>query len=372
MEPGRFSDLIERCYDAAFDAHAWSSVLDDVARELGGCGANLLRLTGKAPPLVSYSPSLAEFVPAYDSIWCEHDTFVLYAKEHRLGPGIHVDSDYLPAELRARDPFYQEFRRPQKMSSILSFVAALPQGEILSINVQRRLDTQEVDAEDRVVFGRLGRHLAKSVSLSARLSEAEAVSAKLGDQLAGFDCAVALVEAGGRVLRGNALLHALEGDGLHVRRGRLVHASATGQKRFEAFLHALFGADPHAPAPDILALPRPGSALPLLLRGVALSASIADRRLGAGHRSVLLTILRPDLPGYPDLEPVLAALGLTPAQARVALAVGAGHRLAEAAELFRISEETARTLVKQAYARLGINRQSQLAGLIAKVAPLRR
>ncbi|KQT85252.1 helix-turn-helix transcriptional regulator [Aurantimonas sp. Leaf443] len=372
MDEAAFSGLIERCYDTAFDTQEeWSSLLESIADGFGGFGANLLRMR-RAAPLVHYTRSLSAFVPVYEAHWHAHDLFLNYAMEHRLGAGLHVDTDYLPAEIRARDPFYQEFRRPQGVSSILSFVATPPEGGMVAINIQRRLDAEHVAARERSSFALLGRHLDRAIALGARAAASDALARTLGDELAGFDCAVAVLSEGQRLLRSNALLHDLGPDGVAVRAGRLVCSQPQAQATLDTFLRRLGGSDVLSTSDDVVALARPGSALPLLVRGVRLEARVADRRLGTPERALLLLFLRPDLPGYPGLEPILMKLGLTPGQARYALAIGAGHSAREAAALFEVTEETARTMLKQVYQRLGIHRQSELARLIAAVAPFRR
>lgn len=83
----------------------------------------------------------------------------------------------------------------------------------------------------------------------------------------------------------------------------------------------------------------------------------------------MLMVLNPSHSAYPRLTTALQALGLTPAQAKVALAVGGGQSPREAAEALGLSEATVRTTVKHLYAKLGIDRQSQLARLVARTVP---
>ena len=58
---------------------------------------------------------------------------------------------------------------------------------------------------------------------------------------------------------------------------------------------------------------------------------------------------------------------MTLGEARVASLVGAGVPPREAAEKLGISEETARTVLKRVFAKTGISRQSELAGLLTRL-----
>ena len=109
--------------------------------------------------------------------------------------------------------------------------------------------------------------------------------------------------------------------------------------------------------------------MPLVIRGMPLQSEIADRRLATPQRSVLLFILKSDLPGCPPPEPLLMRFGLTEGQAGYALAVGAGYSLKDAAALLGVKKDTARTMPKHVHQRFGIHRQSELARTVAKVAP---
>ena len=57
----------------------------------------------------------------------------------------------------------------------------------------------------------------------------------------------------------------------------------------------------------------------------------------------------------------------TPAEARLASQVGTGHSVKESADLAGVTENTARSTLKVAYDKLGIGKQSELAGIVARL-----
>ena len=58
---------------------------------------------------------------------------------------------------------------------------------------------------------------------------------------------------------------------------------------------------------------------------------------------------------------------LTAAEARVARLIGGGLSPAEAASQIGNAEATVRTLLKRVYSKAGVERQSQLANLVARL-----
>jgi DNA-binding CsgD family transcriptional regulator len=80
-------------------------------------------------------------------------------------------------------------------------------------------------------------------------------------------------------------------------------------------------------------------------------------------------LLAPPLVSKGPRDPVdlLRSLGLTPAEARLAAKIGQGCSARSAAAELGISQHTARSTLKQVYGKLGIRKQAELGGLIARV-----
>jgi DNA-binding CsgD family transcriptional regulator len=90
-----------------------------------------------------------------------------------------------------------------------------------------------------------------------------------------------------------------------------------------------------------------------------------DRPPGVRLRTVCLVFVAdPDLPQPPSADAVAEALGLTTAESRVVAALASGTSLPDAAAMFGISINTARTLLARAMARTGVNSQ---IGLVREV-----
>jgi DNA-binding CsgD family transcriptional regulator len=68
-----------------------------------------------------------------------------------------------------------------------------------------------------------------------------------------------------------------------------------------------------------------------------------------------------------ELTDLLRAVGLTTAEARLAALIGTGKSAKAAALELNISENTARSALKQVYGKLGIRKQSELGHLVARL-----
>lgn len=151
--------------------------------------------------------------------------------------------------------------------------------------------------------------------------------------------------------------------------GRVLYANSAA----EAVLSRL-SSGPRLPAPGPAAGREDGAigpeglrlALPLAEGGVAF-ARVMPVGLRLNERPGLMVLLDdPAELGPFDPVLILRLHGLTASEARLAVAVGQGLSPTEAARAQGITRETARTVLKTVYAKLGVNRQAELARLVAR------
>jgi DNA-binding CsgD family transcriptional regulator len=83
-----------------------------------------------------------------------------------------------------------------------------------------------------------------------------------------------------------------------------------------------------------------------------------------GHAFLVVTPLSPGPTSIPTLE---GLFDLTPTEARVARKIAEGHTMEQIALDFDVSRETVRTHMKAIFSKTGVNKQAQVAALIAGV-----
>lgn len=143
--------------------------------------------------------------------------------------------------------------------------------------------------------------------------------------------------------------------------GRPFRASRASENALLSKLTERVIATENSPSADAVALSREGQAHALIVQAMRLDNELT------GEPAVLLLFADPmdDQKGRPGAG--LQLLGLTPGEARVAAFVGGGHSVKAAAQEFGIAENTARSVLKVAYEKLGIGKQSELAKIVARL-----
>ena len=100
---------------------------------------------------------------------------------------------------------------------------------------------------------------------------------------------------------------------------------------------------------------------------VDLTSGKTARPLSTGARTLVVVL---DLAIQPDPDPSLIRdlLGLTLAEARVTALVGTGTPPREASERLGVTENTVRQTLKAVFTKTGVNRQTELALLLSRMA----
>jgi DNA-binding CsgD family transcriptional regulator len=126
-------------------------------------------------------------------------------------------------------------------------------------------------------------------------------------------------------------------------------------------------------AGGLLHLPRPWPGRPLaaMVTPLSMPASAVDIALDATRPAALLLINDPDRAVQFPTDRLARAFGLTSAEARLAAALATGSSLSAYAEAAQITIGTARWYLKQALAKTGAHRQSELVRhVITAVGPM--
>lgn len=172
--------------------------------------------------------------------------------------------------------------------------------------------------------------------------------------------AAILCEEGGRVVGANIGAERHLGRALNVTSGRLTAAQPDDQRLLSRVLSAaLSGGD--RLGLEAVAIRRPDAETPLLIQALPVTTM-----LGRATSAVVL-VTDPEDPARTEVAQALQLLGLTPAEAKVAAAVGSGLSPRETAAAVGNTEKTVRQTLSQVYSKLGIRRQSELAKIVGRL-----
>jgi len=113
-----------------------------------------------------------------------------------------------------------------------------------------------------------------------------------------------------------------------------------------------------ASVPHALSVSREDSDRPLSVVVAPLPAS------GLGPKVAVLLVSAPERQKMPSPETVSRLFDLTDAEARLAIALGEGHRIEDAADLMGITVSSARTYLKRIFSKTDVTRQAELVRLL--------
>lgn len=366
-----FVSAVEAIYSAAPNPASWPDVLQKIADVFDDVGTNLLYRRDDGSFGAISSPSLQAANADFAAGWHRHDIRAQRAVEYGYGDReATTDHHYItPGEI-ATHPFYTQFLARHGLRWFVAMEISPDPHVWVAIAVQRAASRPPYSDDEVELMTRLGRHVEQSLRLSIRLLDAELANVGLGEALARLNIGVFVLDGLGRIVFANPAGERLIGSGLAVVDQRLT-TGMVNRTALESALSATLDAataDLIDKPPRSILIHRPPSDRPLTLYVLPVKGQF-DPAIGqflTRARAIVLAIDQaPHEP--PDPAVVRDVLGVTLGEARVAALVGSGLPPREAAERLGISEETARTVLKRVFSKLGVSRQSELAGLLTRL-----
>lgn len=234
------------------------------------------------------------------------------------------------------------------------------------------------DPDDVRTMRLLAPHFVRAAQLHDKLSflsDAHAAHEALLDRL---PYGVVLLDPRGRLLRQNREAERIfaSNDGLECKLGEIRAADATARKRLAAAIAQACeaGVQGGAQGGALLTVPRRHRlrAYQVLLAPVAAHPRERIFEPFARRVAAVLVVSDPELAREPAAEALGRLFALTPALSRLAAALAAGRTVAEYAAEASVTEGTARSQLKELFARTGTHRQADLVRLLlGGVAQLR-
>lgn len=366
MSDADILSVIDTLYAAALEPERWEEALAAVSEAVGAIGTSIVPVGGSGGGSIA-SRSLFEANMAYQQAWWRHDTPTSRLLTRGLKPGaVGTDRLVMDEEEVKRDPFYQEFLRHYGIGSSLAALTQLSSGGLFSIAAQRSLRKDPYQRADVEVMATLSPHIGRALSVAMALTEARRMASDLADAVERLAWGVILLDADGRARQVNATAIGLLGNGFTITHQRPRASLRSDDARLQA---AIRSALPESVLPlgGGVLIRRPGGCAPLYAEVVPIRSrpdSIEVLTLGAGGAMLLIRSLAVEAK---NIAQHLRNMGLTPAEARIAEAIGSGVTLRSAADEQGIAYETARTHMRAIFAKLGIQRQAELVGLITRL-----
>lgn len=364
-----FSAALTAIYDAATNSKLWPLALTAISACFDDIGTILLYNRDDGGFEALCSPSLNECLALYmRDGWNFRDIRAIRSRE--LGyfseRDVITDRDVVSDEEIESDPFYTEFLGSYGLKYFAAAMVSPSKHIEVAISVQRAAGKPPYSDLERELLQAIGRHVEHALRLSARLADADLIATGLAEALKRVKAGVFVVDSMRRILLSNGIADNLIGEAFQVVDQRLefMHLkNAIGPSAAELVAIDRSRASDVSTAPILLH--RKAEGWPYIVYLIPLTPDDATDFLSRAHTIVL--IIDPKEEGPPDPNILRDTLGVTLGEAKVAALVGTGLAPKDAAKALGISDETVRTVLKRLYSKVGISRQSELSGLVARL-----
>jgi DNA-binding CsgD family transcriptional regulator len=356
-----FDDASQSLLDAAIDPSRWNDAMETIAQYAVATGVVLLQVKGRGPG-TPHTASLQEGLDTYfRDEWHLRDERTRGLSIMRK-KGIFVDQDFASPEELATSDYYQFLRKYGfNWSAGVGFTNA---DDEWCMVIERGDRHGPVTEDEQADFVRFGAHLSRAALLSRNLGYANATG--MLDAYQSLGCASVLLDRFGRVIRHNALVEPLLGDGLDLSHGVLRCAHPADNHALDHLI-ARLGRNPGLNEIDALppVVMRRPLKRPLVVHGIRLKGMASAAFSPA--KSILLISDTEKPTAITSIDAMRQAFGLTPTEAALVAHLERELPLSVAAQVMGVSVETARSHLKRTFSKTGTNRQSDLLLLMRRL-----
>jgi DNA-binding CsgD family transcriptional regulator len=364
------SDLL-RCigliYDAAVDTARWQYVLNDIAEQFGGKVSLALHDQKSGRPTFLATANWEEdWVADYVAYYAPINPWTANLQNIPVQSAACDDVMFPKAALRKTE-FYQDWLRPQRLEAATAAVVFNDKERFLNISVMH--ESERFQEECLRLFQGIIPHLQRAAQINRQISGLQVNAQSMERTFDYLDRGVVLLDGEGKAFYCNR--HAKEYfdrmDGLVLGRdGKILCVGHGTQSKLDASIaqaratSAGFGSS----AGDIIAIPRAHGGMPWSVMVAPMPASAMD--LGRPEGAVVLFIIDPDKKPALSIAALRTVLGLTAAEARVAIALANGNTPEEIADKLGITTLTVRTHLRNAMSKTETRRLAELVALVLR------
>lgn len=334
-------EIIERIYAASVAPDRWPDALRALASAVDGtaCG---IRIEGIETP--SFSQRWIGLDPAFERAYVEaywnDDVWAAEGKRGRVGTAAVGDALIAP-DARRKNAFINELCAPYGIDDLVGGLVSLTPQTMISFAAMRQRGQRPFDEGHAAAIEQLVPHMRRALMVEEAL-----LGARSGEKTAW-----AIVD---RLPVGAFVFDS---------RRRLLHANTAASRMMADGLVI-----DSRPIRELLATGEPCIALANGRRLAAVAAPLPEAEslfgIASGRGRVLVVVTDPSARTVPSAELLVQIYGLTAAEARVALLVGAGLAPKEAADQLGTAWNTVRAQLRAIYAKTYTSGQSALVRLL--------
>jgi DNA-binding CsgD family transcriptional regulator len=359
--------LLDLIYDAATDPELWRSVLTEIADLTNSQGG------------IIFGQSVAHNRVYFDyNGRLNEECKQAYLERHIQNPWsdamatrqvgeITVSDAIIPLRSLQMTSFFDEVLGPQDVAHNAMVPLAIKGDFHAAFNLCRSERQGSFGENDLHFLEILLPHIQRALALCFRMDSYRALQCVEDAVLDRLAAGIILLDRRAQVIYTNAAAraHTREGGELRIRRANVfTHSAAHGRHLGALIQNALRGA-----ASGSMSVPRSdGQHLVILVMSVR--GRDIDRFEGQGLRdaAVLLYIVDPANRAEIPVALISDTYGLSPAEAKIALAISSGLSIPEAAAGLGLSPNTVKTHLRRVFSKTGTGRQAELARLLTMMS----
>lgn len=386
-ELARFSEVVGLVYEGATDPSRWTKdILPTLTEYI------------QAPKCVLYTPFLMpqnggfayiqgvsqQQIELYATRYQSEDMHgqVAVAKGLVFEGSVLLDSDLFPREQLLASSYYKDYLSREDMVQLMTTVVFGPDSQshlsVVVCSFWRGLADQAYDEQDRAKLKLLMPHLSRSLGVMQRLRCAELTVATTLAALDRLSSGVLLIDVHGDVTFANRQAQRLLGyeDGLRLQKltnkpglGQLIADNDNANLAITQAISAILNRDIYTTAhfSQSVAVPQNTGSDRYTLQFSELGN---HHEYNTGNEAPAAIIFITDSRQQINVSPEVLqnAYRLTPAEARVAIALLESASTQDAAAQLDINISTVRTHIKQIYVKLGVDSRARFVRLMLGLA----
>jgi len=364
---GSTSDLLLRLYGSLMEEEPWTAFLDSFRDYLDARYATLILTPPHAKqPGIIITPGTNSGDRAAATSFFSLDPFTGLPEGEVLSM-----QDYVGEQALLNSPFYKLYLEPRRAIHVMGVDLRAGSGFEARLRFTRQLGDEPFGVEDCARCQRLVPHLRQALMLFDELETSRSEFAVYSGAIEQFSVGAIILDHDNNVLRYNAVARSLfaQNDGLALG-GRRIRLGTPSQdhdlrQHLKAVRRGVASGGPAAPL--IMRLSRPSGKRDLVMVIKAIRTP-AYMQTGAAP-ALSLFISDPERPTSVESDALQEMFGLTPMEARISAALANGVAPPDVAAELSIAPNTVRSHLRSVFAKLGVQRQSQLVHLIRTSLP---
>jgi DNA-binding CsgD family transcriptional regulator len=363
-----FESLLYRIHASADAVTGWSDVLALLRAHFDTQLATLSQhhfASGRGTVVCQY-PESADFRSTYTE-YASRNPWFLSSDEYVAGRVVTGDELLSNRDLIKTD-FYRDLLRPHGLFHCMSGVAARRGSLVHFISLHRSQAQPAFGEREKANLKLVLGHVSLALENQWRLREASDLTAVLKGVIDRHPHPALLVNPDCCVVHRsrNASALSLSAVGLCIEGNRLVAATAldrTALRDAIGYVSKLAPDDAHSAR--LVTISAPGRQQPAVVSVQSAGKAFAAER-GELDDLVLVTARNPNTEHSIHTCSFVKQFRLSPAQARVSVLIVTGHSLADTARKLHVSENTARSHLKQVFQKTNTHGQMELVHLHAR------